>query len=97
MCFFSSGNFTAHNSDDLYHSLSEIAWEKYIAEDGYICVTSSVDNPNIRDSRYANVRCKDAIVDRIREKRGQRPDSGPDKDRVVVNLYWKNDVLLCIF
>ena len=83
--------FRAHDSDDLYHSLSEIAWEKYIAEDGYVCVTSSVDNPNIRDSRYANVRCKDAIVDRIREKRGQRPGSGPDKDKVVVNLYWKNE------
>ena len=89
--------FRAHDSDDLYHSLSEIAWEKYIAEDGYVCVTSSVDNPNIRDSRYANVRCKDAIVDRIREKRGQRPDSGPDKDRVVVNLYWKNDVCSVYF
>jgi 23S rRNA (guanine2445-N2)-methyltransferase len=89
--------FRAHDPDDLYHSLSEIAWEKYIAEDGYICVTSSVDNPNIRDSRYANVRCKDAIVDRIREKRGQRPDSGPDKDGVVVNLYWKNDVCSVYF
>ncbi len=84
--------FHARDADDLYHSLSGITWEKYIAEDGYVCVTSSVDNPSIRDSRYANVRCKDAIVDRIREKRGQRPDSGPAKDRVVVNLYWKNDV-----
>lgn len=83
--------FTAPDADALYGAVSEIAWEQYIAEDGYFCVTSSVDNPTIRDSRYANVRCKDAIVDRIREKRGQRPDSGPDKDRVVVNLYWKGD------
>jgi putative N6-adenine-specific DNA methylase len=69
----------------------EIAWEEYIREDGYVCVTSSVDNPSIRDSRFANVRCKDAIVDRIKEKCGQRPDSGPDQDRAVVNLYWKDD------
>ena len=89
--------FHAHDADDLYHAVSGITWEKYIAEDEYICVTSSVDNPNIRDSRYANVRCKDAIVDRIREKRGQRPDSGPDKDKVVVNLYWKNDVCSVYF
>ena len=82
---------TAHSADDLYHALSEIAWEEHIAEDGYVCITSSVDNPSIKDSRYANVKCKDAIVDRIREKRGQRPDSGPSKDRVVVNLYWKDD------
>jgi 23S rRNA G2445 N2-methylase RlmL len=82
--------FAARDADALYHGVSEIAWEEYIAEDGYVCVTSSVDNPSIRDSRYANVKCKDAIVDRIKEKCGQRPDSGPDQDRVVVNLYWKD-------
>jgi putative N6-adenine-specific DNA methylase len=37
------------------------------------------------------VKCKDAIVDRIRGKCGRRPDSGPDKNSVVVHLYWKED------
>jgi 23S rRNA G2445 N2-methylase RlmL len=83
--------FPARDADALYYAVSEIAWEDYIAEDGYVCVRSSVDNPSIRDSRYANVRCKDAIVDRIKGKCGQRPNSGPDQDRVVVNLYWKYD------
>ena len=83
--------FAARDADALYRSVSEIAWEEYIAEDGYVCVTSSVDNPSIRDSRYANVKCKDAIVDRIKEKCGQRPDSGSDRDRAVVNLYWKDE------
>lgn len=83
--------FTAHNADALYRAVSEIAWEKYISQDEYICVTSTVDNPSIRDSRYANVKCKDAIVDRIREKTGKRPDSGPDQDKAVANLYWKED------
>jgi putative N6-adenine-specific DNA methylase len=62
-----------------------------IPADEYICVTSSVDNPSIRDSRFANVKCKDAIVDRIREKTGRRPDSGPDRNSVVTNLYWKEN------
>ncbi len=83
--------FSASDADDLYRSVSEIAWEEHISEDGYVCVTSSVDNPTIRDSRYANMRCKDAIVDRIKEKRGQRPDSGPAQDRTVINLYWRGD------
>ncbi|MFZ3136065.1 MAG: THUMP domain-containing protein [Thermodesulfovibrionales bacterium] len=51
--------FTVHNADALYDAVSKIAWEEYIAKDGYLCVTSSVDNQSIRDSRYANVRCKD--------------------------------------
>lgn len=83
--------FIAEDAESLYAELSKIAWEEYLAEDGYVCVTSSVDNPNIRDSRYANVRCKDAIVDRIREKCRQRPDSGPQQDRAVVSLYWKDE------
>jgi putative N6-adenine-specific DNA methylase len=83
--------FRADTADDLYRAVSEISWEKYLSPEEYICVTSSVDNPSIRDSRYANVKCKDAIVDRIREKRGARPDSGPDRDRAVINLYWKGN------
>jgi len=83
--------FAARDAEALYAAVLQIAWEEHIAADGYLCVTSSVDNPSIRDSRYANVKCKDAIVDRIKEKYGQRPDSGPDQDRSVVNLYWKDD------
>jgi putative N6-adenine-specific DNA methylase len=83
--------FRAQNPDELYSQLSGIAWEDYIYEDGYLCVTSSVDNPTIKDSRFANVKSKDAIVDRIKKKRGRRPDSGPERTGAVIDLYWKED------
>jgi putative N6-adenine-specific DNA methylase len=38
------------------------------------------------------VKCKDAVVDRIKEKRGRRPDTGPVRDKVVVHLYWKDNL-----
>ncbi|MBN2653670.1 MAG: class I SAM-dependent RNA methyltransferase [Nitrospirae bacterium] len=81
--------FEADDSDELYREVSKIDWENIIDEDGYISVSSSVDNPTIRDSRFPNVKCKDAITDRLTEKRGRRPDSGPLQDRTVINLYWK--------
>ncbi len=84
-------DFTAKNADDLYKRAAAINWEVYIPEDGYVCVTSSVDNPTITDPRYATLKCKDAIVDRIREKTGRRPDSGPERARSVVHLYWRDD------
>jgi 23S rRNA G2445 N2-methylase RlmL len=84
-------DFKARDADELYRAMAEISWGDYISEDGYVCVTSSVDNPAIRDTRFANVKGKDAIVDRIRETRGKRPDSGPDQNRAVVNIYWKSD------
>ena len=86
--------FHAKNPDGLYKKISEIEWENYIPEDGYICVTSTVDTPTIQDSRFANLKCKDAIVDRIKRKCGRRPDSGPKRDQSVIHLYWKNEVCL---
>ncbi len=84
--------FKAQNPDQLYSQLSRISWEDYIYEDGYLCVTSSVDNPTIRDSRYANVKSKDAIVDRMKKKFGRRPDSGPERKGAVIDIYWKGDL-----
>jgi len=83
--------FSARNPDELYARISKMAWENFIPEDGYLCVTSSVANPTIKDSRFANVKGKDAIVDRIKEKCGRRPDSGPERGGVVIDLYWKGD------
>jgi 23S rRNA G2445 N2-methylase RlmL len=83
--------FTADAADALYRELSRIPWEELVPADGYLCVTSSVDTPSIRDTRFASLRCKDAIVDRIKDKRGTRPDSGPERGRSVVHLYWKDD------
>jgi putative N6-adenine-specific DNA methylase len=34
---------------------------------------------------------KDAIVDRIKDKKGLRPNSGPEYNKTVVNLYWQED------
>jgi putative N6-adenine-specific DNA methylase len=81
--------FDAERPDELYRELSKVPWEDLIPADGYFSVTSSVDTPSITDSRFANLKCKDAIADRIQEKCGRRPDSGPQRDRAVVHLYWK--------
>ncbi|MEO6047991.1 MAG: class I SAM-dependent RNA methyltransferase [Candidatus Kapaibacterium sp.] len=82
-------SFIAATPDGLYKNISEIPWEDYIEPDGYLSVVSTVDNPNITDSRFANVKCKDAIVDRMRHVTGRRPDSGSERSGVVVYLFWR--------
>jgi len=84
-------SFNARDPEELYRGVSRISWEDYIPEQGYVCVTSTVHNPTIRDSRFANLKCKDALVDRLSEKTGRRPDSGPERDSVVVHLYWRGE------
>lgn len=88
---FQLKEFRAKNADELYRELSAMAWENSIPEDGYVSVTCSVENETIRDPRFASLKCKDAIVDRIKQKTGKRPDSGPERDRSVVHLYWRAD------
>jgi len=85
-------SFQVKTPDELYRKMSRVRWEDYMLEDGYFSVTSSVHNPTIKDSRYPNVKCKDAVVDRMKEKRGRRPDTGPERDRVVIHLYWRGNV-----
>ena len=86
--------FNAKHPDDLYKKVSMIPWEDYIQKDGYICVTSSVDNPNIKDPRFAGLKCKDAIVDRFHKKFGCRPNSGSRRNRTVIHLFWQKDLCL---
>ncbi|WP_027177253.1 THUMP domain-containing class I SAM-dependent RNA methyltransferase [Maridesulfovibrio hydrothermalis] len=83
--------FKAETPDQMYDQVKEMVWEKIITPDGYLTITSSVITETINDSRFANVKVKDAIVDRIREKFGRRPSSGPDMSGVIVFLYWRDD------
>lgn len=87
---FQLGKFFLRSPDDLYKSVSTIDWENIIPADGYLSVISSVETESINNTQFANVKCKDAIVDRIRKKRGVRPDSGSDTSRAVIFLYWKD-------
>jgi 23S rRNA G2445 N2-methylase RlmL len=84
-------SFSAATPDDLYRETTKVPWEDYIDEDGYISITSTVDTPTITDSRFANLKCKDAIADRFMKKFGRRPDSGPERNRTVVHLHWKDE------
>ncbi|MFA6282425.1 MAG: class I SAM-dependent RNA methyltransferase [Candidatus Omnitrophota bacterium] len=83
--------FKCNNPDELYKNIYSMPWENFIASDGYICVASNVLNSTIRDSRYANLKCKDAIVDRLLKATGSRPDSGSDRAKTVLYLYWNGN------
>lgn len=89
---FSIKEFTAFTATDLYKMVVNIEWEKIIAGDGYFSITSNVSNDTINNSLFANVKVKDGIVDRFRDKTGSRPDSGPELNKTVIHLYWKESL-----
>lgn len=83
--------FRCGNTDTLYKQVSQVPWENIISPDEYLCVISNVDTWSVNNTMFANLKVKDAIVDRIMRKKKARPDSGSERDNIVVNLYWKHD------
>lgn len=79
------------NGEQLYNELMKIPWEDYIDKHGYVSVTSFIKNKTVTNTQFANLKAKDAIVDRIRQKTGTRPDSGPNLNKTVIFIFWKND------
>lgn len=84
-------SFRARNADELYKALVTIAWEELLPFDGYFSVTSNVHNETITTPLFANVKVKDAIVDRIKDKKGVRPNTGPELNQAVIHLHWIED------
>ncbi len=88
---FSLKEFRAVNADDVYTIALDIEWENVIPAEGYFSISSNVSNETITNNLFANVKLKDAIADRFRDKTGARPDSGSTLNGVVIHLYWKEE------
>ena len=88
---YSLKKFEAENADAIYKNLVDYSWETILPDEGYFSITSNVNNPTINNSMFANLRVKDAIVDRIREKSGNRPSTGSELIGAVIHLFWKNE------
>ena len=86
--------FVVNTPELLYQKIHSLDWENILHASGeraYFCVTSVADNPLITDTRFVNVKTKDAIVDRMRDALGVRPDSGSDRNKAVIHVYWKKN------
>jgi len=81
-------SFACEGPEDLYQGVRAHAWEEVVPADGYVSVATRGDAPGVRNTMFATLKVKDAIVDRIQAEAGRRPDSGPERDRAVVTLYW---------
>lgn len=90
-------SFEVSNPDQLYKKVNQIPWEKHLNPDGYICITNHVFNDFIQDTRFANLRVKDAIADRMTSKFGRRPDSGPERSNTVIFLHWVKNIASIYF
>ncbi|CAL1518409.1 THUMP domain-containing protein [Chitinophaga sp. MM2321] len=88
---YSLKQFEARDADEIYSNLNTYPWENIIPQDGYFSITSNVQNDSINNGMFANLRVKDAVIDRLRDKTGTRPSTGAELSGGVIHLFWKNE------
>ncbi|UTW66743.1 class I SAM-dependent RNA methyltransferase [bacterium SCSIO 12643] len=71
--------FEAFNPDQLYEKAYNLSWEDFMGHQSTFAIHYTVNSKHFTHTKYASLKLKDAIVDRIRQKSGQRPSI--DKDR----------------
>ena len=79
------GRVDARDADSLYAGANRLAWEDAIAGDATIAVRAHGANEALRNTRFTAFKVKDAVVDRLREARDERPDV--DKAAPRASLY----------
>ena len=80
--------FSCDSLENLYQLIKKFPWETIIPSDEILSVVSRANHPSVKNTMYVNQKVKDAIVDRTKEKTGKRPNAGPKKNNVVINVYW---------
>lgn len=79
--------FNIDEAQDLYTQSKKIEWEKVIPEGKTFAIDTDVFSEFFDNTMYAALVCKDAIVDRIRDVRGERPSVDKKKPNIDITLF----------
>ncbi len=83
-------SFGATSPGDVYRGCAAMPWEDVLLPEHPITVRASSDAPDAGpDGRLAALKCKDAIADRMRDRCGRRPDSGPEPRGACIFILWR--------
>lgn len=95
--YFLVEKFMAATMEELYQKTTSIAWENILPDNGYFSVHSVSDHAEVGNTMFLNLRVKDAIADRFMKVLEKRPDSGSEKEKAVIFIFWKeNEAFLYI-
>jgi 23S rRNA G2445 N2-methylase RlmL len=81
-------SFEAHDPEQLYQGVSEVAWERVLDGGRTLCVDAMVRDAAANHSIFVAQRVKDAIVDRLRAKHGARPNVDLRDPDVRIAVHW---------
>ena len=79
--------FRVVNEDDLYRQVNKMPWEDYLSEKGSLAIDATIHSKQFTHSKYIALKTKDAIVDRFRDIKGERPNIDLRFPDLKVNIH----------
>lgn len=79
--------FRVSNEQDLYNSIYNMKWDKYLDATGTLAIDATVHSDKFTHSQYIALKSKDAIVDKFRNETGERPNIDLRFPDLKVNIH----------
>lgn len=78
--------FVAIDEDAYYARIKALAWENILSPSQTFAIRSVVNSQTFRHSNFMALKAKDAIVDRVREKTGERPNVDKENPDIPIHI-----------
>lgn len=80
-------SFRFSSKEDYYEGAKSVAWEELMSVSKTFAVRVKGEDPVLRNSAYSAMLLKDAVVDRLRDKHGKRPDVDKDNPNTMIQAF----------
>lgn len=80
-----------HSEDDIYQLALATAWEHYFGPEHTLRVDTSAIRSPMQSLHFCNLKAKDGIVDRIRDREGDRPSIDTVRPDAKVHMFLYRD------
>jgi 23S rRNA G2445 N2-methylase RlmL len=84
--------FPAGNADELYRGAAELDWTRFLPPGATLAVRATCAQSQLDHTQFVAQRVKDAVVDQLRERRGERPDVDLEDADLWLHAHLARDV-----
>jgi len=86
------GEREAKGTQGFYDAIYDFPWEEHLSLRRTFAIRATVRDSELTHSHFVALKAKDAIVDRLRDKFGGRPDIEPHRPDVSIVIHLAKDV-----
>lgn len=79
--------FPCRDGDDLYDGVRTVDWSRYFGGRQTLAVRAAGETPELSHTHFIAMKTKDAIVDQVREQRGDRPSVDREDPDVLLFVH----------